>query len=412
MGMIDPRRVIFPVSIATGLSLGGDTGMYTVLPTHAAEAGVALATIGILLSANRFIRLLLYGPIGVLSDRWPRRRIFVPATFLGVLSTLIYVIAPGFGLLLAGRLLWGVAWAGIWVSGNAIVLDATGEQDRGRWVGVYQFSFFLGAASGSILGGILTDWLGYRQAMVVAAGLSLTGALVALVLLPETSGLRREEPASASTEKANDRQTDWPQLISVSALFGVNRLVVAGVLMATFGLFLVQHMGDSVEIGSLTLGVATLTGLGLGATTLIAMVAAPAAGALSDRVSSRWGVAAGGLASGTAGFVLVSLGYPVTLLLGLPLISIASGSNQGLSTALVGDLTPRKRHGRRLGALFTVGDLASALGPPIAYALLPIIGLSALYGLSAGFFGAAFIMAAWWATRSQRSPAIQRLTGR
>ena len=412
MGMIDPRRVIFPVSIATGLSLLGDTGMYTVLPTHAAEAGVALATIGILLSANRFIRLLLNGPIGVLSDRWPRRRIFVPATFLGVLSTLIYVIAPGFGLLLAGRLLWGVAWAGIWVSGNAIVLDATGDQDRGRWVGVYQFSFFLGAASGSILGGILTDWLGYRQAMVVAAGLSLTGALVALVLLPETSGLRREEPASASTEKANDRQTDWPQLISVSALFGVNRLVVAGVLMATFGLFLVQHMGDSVEIGSVTLGVATLTGLGLGATTLIAMVAAPAAGALSDRVSSRWGVAAGGLASGTAGFVLVSLGYPVTLLLGLPLISIASGSNQGLSTALVGDLTPRKWHGRRLGALFTVGDLASALGPPIAYALLPIIGLSALYGLSAGFFGAAFIMAAWWATRSHRSPAIQRLTGR
>jgi MFS family permease len=402
MVTIDSRRVLLPVSIATGLSLLGDSAMYTVLPTHYGEIGVALGTIGILLSANRFVRLFLNAPIGLLTDRWPRRWIFIPAIFLGVLSTAIYALVPGFGLLLAGRILWGVAWAGIWVSGNAIVLDATVANARGRGVGIYQISFFLGASSGAILGGILTDSLGYQPAMAIAASLSLLGALVALFYLPETRNLR---PFDLVTETAgNDpaRQTDWPQLTSATSVYGTNRLVVAGVLTATFGLFLSQRLGDLITIGSISLGVATITGLGLGASTLLAMVAAPSAGTISDRIGSRWAVAGGGLLSGTTGFILLSIGYPITILLGLPMISAASGSNQSLSTALIGDLSPSKVHGRRLGVMYTVGDLASAIGPPIAYALVPIIGLAALYRFSAGLFGVMLLLALWWNSRARR----------
>jgi len=401
METIDSRRVLLPVSVATGLSLLGDTAMYTVLPTHYAEVGVALGTIGILLSANRFVRLLLNAPIGLLTDRWPRRRIFVPSTFLGVLSTAIYAIVPGFGLLLAGRLLWGIAWAGIWVSGNAIVLDATLTEDRGRGVGIYQFSFFLGAASGSILGGILTDWLGYRLAMGLAASLSLLGAFVALLILPETKNTRPSMSNSEMIGINTNKQTNWPQLTSATSVYGINRLVVAGVLVATFGLFLNQQLGDIITIGMISIGVATITGVGLGTSTLIAMVAAPSAGAISDKIGSRWAVTGSGLLSGTAGFILLSIGYPFTIFLGLPMISVASGSNQSLSTALFGDLSPPKVHGRRLGILYTVGDLASAIGPPLAYALMPIIGLAVLYQMSAVLFGMMLVLALWWGTRTR-----------
>ena len=401
MVTIDSRKVLLPVSIATGLSLLGDTAMYTVLPTHYTEVGVALGTIGILLSANRFVRLLLNAPIGLLTDRWPRRRLFVPATFLGVLSTAIYAIVPGFGLLLAGRLLWGVAWAGIWVSGNAIVLDATVAEDRGRGVGIYQLSFFLGAASGSILGGILTDWLGYQLAMALAASFSLLGAFVALLFLPETRNARQVESISETTGDDTNKQTDWPQLTSATSVFGINRLVVAGVLVATLGLYLNQKLGDVITIGMISFGVATVTGVGLGAATLIAMVAAPAAGAISDRIGSRWAVTGSGLISGTAGFILLSFGYPFTIFLGLPMISVASGSNQSLSTALFGDLSPSKVHGRRLGILYTVGDLASAIGPPIAYALCRSSDWLCLYQISAGLFGMMLVLAFWWGTRTR-----------
>ena len=125
---LNRRRALFAVSLATTLSLLGDTAMYTVLPTHTDEAGIALVSVGVLLSANRFIRLLLNGPIGLLTDRWSRRSIFIPAVYIGAISTATYALFQGFWPLLGGRLLWGLAWAGLWVSGNAIVLDISRDR--------------------------------------------------------------------------------------------------------------------------------------------------------------------------------------------------------------------------------------------------------------------------------------------
>lgn len=396
MAKSDNQWALLSVSLATGLSLLGDSAMYTVLPSHYGAVGLTLATVGILLSVNRFIRVFLNGPVGILTDRWPRRWVFVPAVILGGISTAIYALSGSFWPLMAGRLIWGLAWAGIWISGNAIVLDISTDENRGMFIGRYQIAFFLGAASGSILGGILTDLLGYHWAMACASTLTLFGAMVALFLLPETSHWRSPASEVSRQTKLEDKAPDIPQLISATALLGVNRLVVAGIMIATFGRYLADMLGSVVNIGQLTVGVATITGLALGLSTLIGMVAAPAAGRLSDRYKSRWGVASGGLTCGLTGFSLLAIGTPIALISGLPLVSISSGSNQGLSTALMGDLSPRVRHGRRLGILFTVGDLASAIGPPLAYALLPIIGLSAIYGASAGLIGAMLLIALLW----------------
>jgi len=412
MATTDRRRALAAISIATSLSLLGDTAMYTVLPTHTAAAGVTLASVGILLSANRFIRLFLNGPIGILTDRWPRRRIFVPAVFLGALSTAIYAWSGSFWPLLSGRLLWGIAWAGLWISGNAIVLDVSPKQQRGRSIGIYYVSFYLGAAAGSILGGVLTDWLGYHRAMGIAAGLTLIGAIVALLFLPETSTLTADSSSGPAGESAAVREqssvADWRQLFSATGLLGVNRFVMAGVFLATFGLFLSQILGETIIVGEREVGVTTITGLGIGLSTMLGMLAAPVAGGLSDRIKSRWRVVSGGLATGITGFILLAAGTPASILLGLPLVSIASGGNQGLSTTLVGDLSPPRRHGRRLGLLYTVGDFASAIGPPLAYALIPLVGLSSLYMMSAVLFGLMLIVALWWAARIRRRATAPR----
>jgi MFS family permease len=383
--------------------------MYTVLPTHTEIAGVTLASVGILLSANRFIRLFLNGPIGILTDRWPRRWIFVPAVFLGALSTAIYALSNSFLPLFSGRLLWGVAWSGLWISGNAIVLDISSRHERGRNVGIYYLSFSLGAATGSILGGVLTDWLGYHRAMGVSASLTLLGAIVALLFLPETSESTVErQHADVKNISEPSATTDWKQLISASGLLGVNRFVMAGILLATFGLFLAQLLGETIVVANRTIGITTVTGLALGLSTLLGMVAAPAAGGLSDRIGKRWGVISGSLVTGSTGFSLLAVGTPVSVLFGLPLVSISSGGNQGLATTLVGDLSPPRRHGRRLGLLYTVGDFASAIGPPFAYALIPLVGLSSLYLMSAGLFGLMLIVAFWWAIAKRTKIKVTR----
>ena len=258
----------------------------------------------------------------------------------------------------------------------------------------------MGASSGSMAGGLLTDWLGYHLALGIGASLTLFGAVFALIFLPETRGLRETSTmADASPTAAGPKPARRAEFASVAALIGVNRLAVAGILMSTFGLFLFEQIGDSLQIAGHTIGVATLTGIGLGSTALVSMVSAPILGGLSDRASSRWQVAAGGLTPGVAGFGLLALGSPLAILLGLPLTAITSGGNQSLSTAIVGDLSSERERGRRLGLLFTIGDLTSAVGPPLAYALIPLIGLNGLYLLSGGLFAAVLLLAWQWAVR-------------
>jgi MFS family permease len=108
-------------------------------------------------------------------------------------------------------------------------------------------------------------------------------------------------------------------------------------------------------------------------------------------------VVAGGLAAGIAGFSLLTVGTPWSILAGIPLAALASGSNQSLSIALIGDLSTVDEQSKRLGMLFTLGDLASAVGPPLAYALVPVVGIRGNYLLSASLLVPILITALWLA---------------
>lgn len=384
-----PARVLFPLGLGTALSLMGDSALYTVLPTHTVDAGIALGSVGIILGVNRAIRVLLNGPAGLAYDRWPRRRLFVPALFIGALSTAIYAATRGFWPLLVGRLLWGLAWSGIWVGGTTIILDVTTSQDRGRWMGLYQTWFFLGGALGALGGGLLTDRLGYATMMWIGAALTAVGGVAALILLPETRGARPGE-ADPPAEEAIPRLRANGRVWIAASLQGVNRFVIAGVLLATTGLLVQQQLPSA----GLALGVATLTGALLAARTLLSMVAAPLAGALSDWLGSRWKVVAWALIIGMVSMVLVAWSTPAAILIGIALGAVASGGVQTLTTALTGDLVSQRQRGRAIGLLNTSGDLGSALGPPVAYALMPWMGLRGVYLLCAVLFATQLIFLA------------------
>ncbi len=101
------------LGLGVAISLLGDSTLYTVLPRPevAAEAGVSLAMVGVLLGANRAVRLLTNGVAGVLYDRLPRRPLLTASLFLGALSTLIFAAGRGPAPLLLSRLGPASGWA-------------------------------------------------------------------------------------------------------------------------------------------------------------------------------------------------------------------------------------------------------------------------------------------------------------
>jgi MFS family permease len=163
---------------------------------------------------------------------------------------------------------------------------------------------------------------------------------------------------------------------------GLSRLVLAGILAALISLIAREKLAPHFVI----LGVSTLTGMLSAARTAVSMASAPAAGLISDALKDRWSALAASLGFGCVGLSLLALDSPLPLILGLLLCAVPAGGVAVLTRILVGELSHRSIQGRAMGIVQTVGDLGSAIGPPLAFLVLPAAGLALIFRLSSAAF--------------------------
>jgi len=405
-----PSRTLWLVGLGVAVSLLGDVGLYIVLPTHTQQAGIALGDVGLMLSANLLIRIVINGPLGVLIERIPRRRIAVPALFFGAISSLLYTV-PGFWPLLIGRLLWGTAWAGIWLSASTMALDLSTFANRGRFVGRLQMWFFLGSGGAALAGGALTDWLGYHAALRVCSGITFSAALLWLLLLPETQPAHPSSPSPAAVPSQPGTPIPPPNkrlpLAVAIALLGVNWLIFIGILGAVLPLLLEERVGETVRIAGTIIYLSTFTGAMSAGSQALGLLASPLAGWLSDLTGNRWRLVLFALALGVASMALTAGGRGIVVVTAIMLSSIATSVLQTQVMTLVGDYAGENNRGRILGIINTIGDSGSAAGPLIAYALLPLVAIGGLFWLATGILLAALPAALWVARQEARGARLQ-----
>jgi DHA1 family multidrug resistance protein-like MFS transporter len=406
-----PLRVVIPLGLAVCLSLLGDLTLYAVLVTQTEVVGLSLAAVGVMLGVNRLVRIPGNLVAGVLFDRWGRRPLFILGMALGVLSTASYGLTRGFWPFLLGRIGWGLAWTLINVGGRTIALDISTDADRGRVTGFYQAWMWAGFALGPLLGGILTDRIGFRPAMLALAALTAVGLAVAVLAVPETlrrsPGSGRPQGGRQGSGGSGQRSVGSfvasgvaflranPGLLLLAALFLITQFTGEGIATSTLTLWLKERFGEIVRLDGVTLGIATAGGIVAAAFSTLAGIAGPAGGHLSDRFG-RSRVLLVSLALAIAGFVGLASGASLQIFAGgVALLAISSGAALAALTAQAGDLTPRGRQGTVIGILATVSDVGLMLGPIVAFGLLPSMGLSAVYGMCA-VVCAAGLMLAWW----------------
>ena len=381
-------RLLLPLGTALALSLTGDSTLYAVLPNQFAMVGISLGAVGVMLGANRLIRIPGNLLAGALNDRLGRRRLFLIGLSLGILSTLSYSFVHGFWLLLAARLLWGISWALINVGGYAMVLDWSTSTDRGRMTGFYQVSYMVGLAISPILGGALTDAMGFRTAVRICAAVSTVGLAVAFVALPE---VRPPAATQSRTSKQHHprrwlgataealRQTDR-RLWLAGYIYLVVFFVGNGVLMSTISLYLGQRWGTTLTLGQVAVGVASLAGLMLALRALLGILGGPLAGIMSDQLGNRWPVIRVAILVGVSGFVVLTVVRGVWAIpVGVALVSLSMGALIAVVAAIVGDLTAGNKSGIAMGGMATAGDIGSAAGPLVAYALASVLDLRWVY---------------------------------
>lgn len=154
-----------------------------VLPEMAADLGVSEGTAGLAVAATAIAGALTAPTIAVILPRTDRRTVLIGLLVAAVVANLAVAIAPGFVVLLVGRLVLGIAIAGYWSFAFGAGTHAVPGRDH-----VVSTSIALGVTVATIAGvplaSLIGDEVGWRAVFGGAAALSTVSAVGLAVALP------------------------------------------------------------------------------------------------------------------------------------------------------------------------------------------------------------------------------------
>ncbi len=183
--------------------------------------GMSWVAMAFLLSSAVFLV-----PLGKLADIKGRKKIFFIGNIIIVAGSLLCALSPTGAMLIIFRGLQGIGSAMVFGTGVAIITSVYPPGERGKAIGITVTSVYVGLSLAPFLGGILTQYLGWRSIFY------LTIPFEVLVLWI-TWRYVKEEWADAKGERF-----DWPgsliYLLSMSAfMYGFSRLPETPAIMLT-----------------------------------------------------------------------------------------------------------------------------------------------------------------------------------
>ncbi|SEV95104.1 MFS transporter [Natrinema salifodinae] len=379
------RPVVYAVVASTFFVGFGGGVVFPILPNLGEVLGISAFLVGVILSANRWTRLVANAPAGVLVDRIGTRKPFVAGLAIEGAATAGYVVAitssvPELWFIVA-RIMWGVGSALVFATAYTITADVSEAGTRGTSMGIVRAGITFGFPAGMVLGGIVSEAYSNVTAFVLAAAFAALASVIAYFIVPET-----HVDTPDSSVKPWDVETTLPALTVGLVNFGLYFAYI-GVLFSTLVLYLdVEAVTLTVSVAGheLDYGAQGTSGLLMAISTLSGAVFTIFGGKISDAVGARMPVLVAFLMTSCAGFVVLTLAPSFhAVVLACALIGAGQGGVGGPLTALLADLTPEDRMGRAMGTNNVFGDVGGGVGPLVSLPFVEIVGFDAMYALSA-----------------------------
>ncbi|HEK1688440.1 TPA: MFS transporter [Pseudomonas putida] len=326
-----------------GLCLPSDVLLYLLLPMYASDFGVTLVEAGVLLAANRLVRIIGYGWVVRFYARHGDRAACSLAAFAAAVCALGNATLGGFAALLVLRLVWGLCFATFNLSTQTL---ATAEaQGAARRAGRSRATLAIGPMLALPLGALMAQAYGPRAVFYVLCISALCGLWRARALpcgghdIPVRSGRRLRLPDSIAT---------W------SFIEGVT---LDGLFIFGLSLYAQVHMGES---GVLVAGVL------MAVRYLSEMLFSPFGGRLADRFGALRMLVVLSLATSLALLVFASH----WLFIGAFFVLVLRALQLPLVMTLVALRNPHARI-QALASNAVWRDIGAGLGPMLAGVLLP-----------------------------------------
>ena len=177
-----------------------DTSITNVaLPDIRGNLGATLSEAGWVSTAYACANVVIIPLSAWLGDRFGRKNYFVFSLVGFTASSVLCGLAPNLGFLIAARVLQGIAGGGLLAKAQSVVFESFAPHERGAAQAIFGLGVIAGPALGPVLGGWLTDNMGWRWIFFINIPFGVVAVLACLTFFPA------DEP-----DKLNrDGQVDW-----------------------------------------------------------------------------------------------------------------------------------------------------------------------------------------------------------
>src|SRR5947208_6394960 len=401
------------LSFALFMIMLDNTIVNVALPAIKSDLGIGTSELEWVVTAYAltFAVLLLTG--GKLGDLYGRRLIFTIGLVVFTLSSLACGLSSSATELIAARAVQGVGSALMMPATLSIISATFAARERGTAIGIWAGVSAMALAIGPLLGGVITEHISWNWIFYVNVPIGILGVVASIVVVPESKDTSREQkldlPGLLSSSIGllalvyaliEAHKYGWTSgtiiglfAIAAAALaafvlleqrqrlpmldlslfrngtFTGANLVAILVTLAMFGIFVFFpiYMQRYLGWSPIQAGAALLPW------TILIVIFAPIAGKLSDRVGSRWLMAAGMTTVGLCCVVLstVSVGSSFWRLLpGFILGGLGMSFVMTPMSAAVMGAAPAEKAGVASGVLNTFRQVGVALGIAIMGAII------------------------------------------
>jgi len=222
------RLILFLIIITSFINPFLGAAINIALPAISEEfsmsaVGMSWVAMAFLLSSAIFLV-----PLGKLADIKGRKKIFLIGNIIIAASSIFCALSPQGAMLIIFRGIQGIGSAMVFGTGIAIITSVYPPGERGKAIGITVTSVYVGLSVAPFLGGILTQYLGWRSIFYITIPFEV-------LVIWLTWRYVREEWADARAERF-DLPGSLIYLLSMSAfMYGFSRLPETPAIILTAG---------------------------------------------------------------------------------------------------------------------------------------------------------------------------------
>ena len=178
-------RLVSIISFIHAITRTG--ALFSIVPVYVSvRLGLTPSQIGFGFALGSVLGLIATYPGGMLTDRFGRKSVIVPASFATGISMALFCVAGSYGWFLLAVVVWGVASAMGASAPASYVADCAPPRMNATALSTYRMLADLGYVIGPLALGGLADANGAASALWISAAMMMVAALVFARWAPET----------------------------------------------------------------------------------------------------------------------------------------------------------------------------------------------------------------------------------